>query len=200
MKCSIIIMVILMKYPNKIIKSGTKNIEYGNRGMTLEYDLNITNQYYLDNNIAVIYKKPTPIKVVNVEYNNNDHEIKKAFFEKPSTTDYNGIYKGKYIDFEAKEVQSSVSFPISNIHKHQLDHISKVIEHGAISFIIVRFKKINKTFYLSGKILIDYLNTNKKSSIPLEIFENSGHLIKENYNIRIDYIKIIDKLYFGGKE
>jgi len=188
-----------MKYPNKIIKTQTKNIDYANRGMNLEYDLNITNKYYLDKNIAIIYKKPTPIKVISVEYKNNDHEITKAYFEKPSTTDYNGIYKGVYIDFEAKEVENSKSFPISNIHKHQLEHIYKVIEHGGIAFIIVRFKKINKTYYLSGKILKDFLSINTKSSIPIELFENNGYLIKENYNIRVNYIDIIDKLYFGGQ-
>ena len=36
---------------------------YGNRGMVLESDINETNKYYLDNNIAVIYKKPTPVKI-----------------------------------------------------------------------------------------------------------------------------------------
>ncbi len=188
-----------MKYPNNIKKIENNNIDYANRGMSLEYDLNIANNYYIDNNIAIVYKKPTPIKVVDVEYTKKSHLITKAFFEKPSTTDYNGIYKGKYVDFEAKEIQNSNRFPISNIHKHQLEHISKVLEHGAISFIIVRFKKINKTFYLSGKILLDYISSNKVSSIPLTFFEEKGYIIKDDYLKRIDYIKIIDKLYFGGK-
>ncbi|MDD4624024.1 MAG: Holliday junction resolvase RecU [Bacilli bacterium] len=187
-----------MKYPTKIKTNNSKTINYANRGMSLENDLNITNKYYFDNNIGVIYKKPTPIKVVSVEYKNNDHEIKKAFYEKPSTTDYNGIYKGKYIDFEAKEVQSSKGFPISNIHKHQLEHIAKVIEHGAICFIIVRFKKLNKTFYLEGEKLINAINTLNSSSIPLDFFEKNGYIIKDNYNIRIDYLSIVNILYFGG--
>lgn len=41
---------------------------YSNRGMTLEADLNETNQYYLVNGIAVIHKKPTPVQIVNVDY------------------------------------------------------------------------------------------------------------------------------------
>lgn len=182
----------MMKYPNKIKKNGTKNINFANRGMSLEYDLNITNEYYKEKNIALIYKKPTPIKVINVEYNNNDHEITKAYFEKASTTDYNGIYKGKYIDFEAKEVNGRV-FPIANIHKHQLEHIYSIVEHGGIAFIIVRFKKLNETYYLDGKKLKNYLNTTSKSSIPLEVFVKDGFLIKDNYNIRVNYLDIIDK-------
>lgn len=37
--------------------------------MNLEDDINLTNKYILDNDIAVIHKKPTPIKVVKVDYN-----------------------------------------------------------------------------------------------------------------------------------
>ncbi|NLB39819.1 MAG: Holliday junction resolvase RecU, partial [Erysipelotrichaceae bacterium] len=32
-----------------------------NRGMNLEEDINISNQYYIDKDIAVITKRPTPI-------------------------------------------------------------------------------------------------------------------------------------------
>ena len=57
-----------MKYPNKIKKNNLNIPNYANRGMTLENDINITNEYYLENNIAVIYKKPTPIKVILCKY------------------------------------------------------------------------------------------------------------------------------------
>jgi recombination protein U len=96
-----------MNYPNKKEHSNKVCIEYGNRGMTLESDINSSNKYYLDNDIALIYKKPTPIKVVKVNYIKN--KITEGYYEVPSTTDYNGIYKGKYIDFEAKETKSKTS-------------------------------------------------------------------------------------------
>ena len=34
--------------------------------MVLEEDINATNEYYLTNDIAVIYKKPTPIKILKL--------------------------------------------------------------------------------------------------------------------------------------
>ena len=108
-----------MNYPNGIKVKQTKNIHYDNRGMSLESDLNITNQYYASNNIAFIYKKPTPIQITKVDFNNRHNVvIKEAFFKEPSTTDYNGLYNGKYIDFEAKESNISTSFSLNNIHKH----------------------------------------------------------------------------------
>src|SRR5574344_1255838 len=101
-----------------------KNLAYSNRGMVLEEDINVTNKYYLDNDIAVIYKKPTAITIVKAEYPTNKLAIiKEAYFKTPSTTDYNGIYKGKYIDFEAKETKNKTSFPLSNIHEHQIEHL-----------------------------------------------------------------------------
>lgn len=94
----------MITYPNNIKKNTKyKEKEYGNRGMTLEAELNDSNKYYLESNIAVIYKKPTPIKVVKQV----NEKIVKAYFEKPSTTDYNGLYKGKYVDFEAKETKNT---------------------------------------------------------------------------------------------
>jgi recombination protein U len=187
-----------MKYPNKIKKLHHNETNYANRGMTLENDLNLTNNYYLENNIAIIYKKATPIQVVKINYNNKKHPlIKEAYFQTPSTTDYNGVYHGKYIDFEAKETKNKTSFPLTNIHKHQLNHIEKVIEHGGISFIIVRWTTLNETYLLKGETLISYINNKKQKSIPLTFFKKEGYIIKENYQPRLDYLKIIDLIYIG---
>ena len=146
-----------MKYPNG--KSFTPNsikssvpITYGNRGMDLEQEINLSNEYYLEEDIAAIYKKPTPIKITEVDYKSKGKVITKAFFENPSTTDYNGIYKGKYIDFEAKETKLKTSFPLKNIHPHQIEHMMRVVKHGGICFLIVRFHVLNrKHSKFSGK-------------------------------------------------
>lgn len=188
-----------MNYPKAIKVNNTKNINYANRGMSLESDLNLTNAYYLQNNIAIIHKKPTPIKIVKVNFDlKKNAKINEAYFQLPSTTDYNGLYKGKYIDFEAKEVKNKKYFPISNINNHQIEHIRKIINHGGISFIIVRFTLLNKTFVLKGEDLINQININKLKSIPLSTFEELGFLIKEAYSPRLDYISIIDNIYLGG--
>ncbi len=180
-----------MNYPNGVNKL-TKNTSHSNRGMTLENDLNDTNNFYLINNKAVIYKKPTPITITKVDYPSRvEAVIKEAYFKTPSTTDYNGIYRGKYIDFEAKETRSE-SFPLSNIHAHQIEHLKKILEHGGISFLIVRFTLKNKTFLLKTEDLIDFINNNTRKSIPYDYFEKKGYLINDKYNPRVDYLSIID--------
>lgn len=169
-----------------------KTNTYANRGMMLERDINQSNKYYLDHNIALIYKKPTPIKVVKVEYPKN--VIKEAYFNEPSTLDYNGIYKGKYLEFDAKETQSNTSFPISNIHKHQLEHMKRVIYFGGITFLIVRFTKINETYILLGRELFNFIESNDRKSIPIYYFRKNGFLVELKYIPRLDYISIIDKI------
>ena len=45
-----------MNYPGNIKKGYKKTVNYANRGMDLENFINQANSYYVDNNIAVIYK------------------------------------------------------------------------------------------------------------------------------------------------
>lgn len=160
--------------------------------MTLESEINDSNKYYLEKDIAVIYKKPTPIKVVKQV----NEKITDAYFEKPSTTDYSGLYKGKYIDFEAKETKNNTSFPIKNIHPHQIKHLENVIKHQGICFLIVRFVNINETYLLFGTDFIQFIKTQTRKSIPLSYFKEKGHIIKDKLMPKVDYIKIIDK--YGG--
>lgn len=178
-----------------------KLISYANRGMALENDINLTNKYYLDKDIAIIHKKPTPIKVTKVSYTGPRKAlIKEGFYEMPSTTDYNGIYKAKYIDFDAKEVRNSTNFSLSNLHEHQIAHLVKVYKHGGISFLIVRFYGKNKTYLLETKSIMEFIDMEKRKSIPLSYFENFGYEIKEGYVPRLDYIKVVNNLYFSKKE
>ena len=184
-----------MNYPNGIKKRKTNNYtNYSNRGMNLENDLNITNEYYRNMDKAYIYKKPTPIKIVNVDYKSRKlATINEAYFVEPSTTDYNGIYKGKYIDFEAKETKNKTSFALDNIHPHQIIHLRNVINHNGIAFLIVRFTNLDYTFLLMAKDFFDYIDNNTRKSIPLSYFNEKAHLIKNKLQPRIDYLEIIDK-------
>ena len=183
---------------NHYYKLNKNKSNYANRGLNLENDINLANEYYKINDIAYIYKKPTPIKLVKVDY--KLAKIAEGYFDTPSTTDYNGIYKGKYIDFEAKETNSKTSFSMSNIHPHQIKHLINVARHGAISFLIVRFNKLSLTYFLSTKDLEFFIKNYERKSIPLSFFNKYGKIIKMKYQPRLDYIEIINNLYFGGNK
>ncbi len=184
----------MFNYPNKK-GNFIQKTKYSNRGMELEEDINFANKYYLNNDIAVIHKKPIPIQIVEVNYpSRSSAMITKAFYKTPSTTDYNGLWNGKYIDFEAKETNSATSFSLNNIHDHQIEHMQKILNHGGITFIIVRFKKIDRTFILPFKNFIffyDRANSGGRKSIKLSEFEEIAFELSFNYKIRLDYLNII---------
>ena len=73
------------------INENNEIVNYQNRGMELEHELNETNSYYKDNKIAVISKRPTPIKVVKCF----NKKISEAYFEEASTTENTLILKQK---------------------------------------------------------------------------------------------------------
>ena len=189
-----------MNYPSGITKTYNNQVNYKNRGMALEDDLNETNNYYLLNNIAVIYKKPTPITIAKVDFKSRDDAvIKEAYFKTPSTTDYNGIYKGKYIDFEAKETLNEKFFPLRNIHNHQIEHLRRIINHGGIAFLIIIFSKLNETYLIEAQKFINYVDNNTRASIPIAYIKENGYRLLEKFNPRLDYLKIIDNILYKGE-
>lgn len=183
-----------MKYPNNLEKTYKNPLSHKNRGMDLESDLNETNSYYRSIDKALIYKKPTPIGVTDVSYSPKGKIIERGYFKEPSTLDYNGLYKGKYIEYEAKVTQNKTAFPLANIHEHQIKHIESVIRHNGIVFLIV---KINSIVYLiKGEDFLDYIKEHERKSIPYEFINEYGYKIKYGYQPMLDYLKIVDEIYF----
>ena len=197
----------MINYPNgkKITNIQTKkqskssSFSSANRGMNLENDINKSNEYYEINQIAFITKRPTPINVVKVDYTKGA-KIIDAYFEKQSTTDYNGVYKGKYIDFEAKSTLSKTSFPLSNIYLHQIKHLQNVINAGGIAFFIIEFASFNEIFLVDAKIIIDFYQNNERKSIPYSYIKEKCSLLKQTLNPRIDYIEAVENIYFLNKQ
>lgn len=191
----------MIRYPNgsplppQKERAKTTVTSVANRGMGLEDDINISNQYYNDQNIALITKRPTPINIVKVDYTHGAR-ITDAYFEQQSTTDYNGVYKGRYLDFEAKSSNSKTSFPLSNISAHQIKHLKGVLFHGGIAFFIISFATLCEVYLLDAKFVIDFYEHGERKSIPLEVIKKEGVAIRQGYNPRLFYLEAVDKSYF----
>ena len=65
--------------------------------------------------------------------------------------------------------------------------------------MIIRFTLLNETYYLKSEDLFYFIKNEKRVSIPISYFKEKAYLIKDKYNPRCDFLKIIDYLYFGGK-
>lgn len=168
---------------------------YKNRGMFLENILNDSNTYYNSIDKCLIYKKPTPIKVLNVSYpTNKSHLINKAVYSSISTLDYNGIYKGKYIEYDAKECHNKTSFPLSNIKEHQVLHMRKAIKQGGIIFLIIFMN--NEFFLMKGEDILDFIDKSTRKSIEFSYIKEKGYKIIESYTPRLKYLDAVDNAYF----
>ncbi|MBD5445928.1 MAG: Holliday junction resolvase RecU [Mycoplasma sp.] len=121
---------------------------YANRGMYLEELINKTIEYYSSNEIAFFEKRFLPIKILNKL---DDNFIRGKLLKK-SYVDYCGVYKGKYISFEAKQTNNDF-FLLSQIKEHQIKHIIKINSFGGISFVIVHFYNSSRTFLISYDVL-----------------------------------------------
>lgn len=170
-------------------------IEFGKRGMNFEEEINQTNDYYLNHQMAVIHKKPTPVQIVKVDYPRRSAAvIKEAYFRQASTTDYNGVYQGYYLDFEAKETKNKTSFPLSNFHEHQIQHMKNCQQQNGITFVLLWFSSLKRCFFLSGEELFVFWNQQKtgKKSIPLTSLEKLSYEIPIGVAPRVPYLQAVD--------
>ncbi|WP_155287181.1 Holliday junction resolvase RecU [Lacticaseibacillus zhaodongensis] len=172
---------------------------YGGRGMTLEDELNASNAYYLQIGKAVVHKKPTPIQIVRVDYPARSKAvIKEGYFKTPSTTDYNGVYRGYYIDFEAKETKNKASFPLKNFHQHQIDHMRACLLQGGVCFVVMRFAVLHRLFVYPASPVIsawDAAQVQKaRKSITLPEIEQHGFEVKPQLSPAVPYLDGVDWL------
>ncbi|WP_341961294.1 Holliday junction resolvase RecU [Planococcus maritimus] len=180
------------------VQKKKKDVSFSNRGKTLEDELNETNSFYLHRGLAVIHKKPVPVQIVRVEYPSRSAAvIREAYFQAPSTTDYNGLWQGRYIDFEAKETEIRTSFPLKNIHEHQVHHMADIIRHGGLSFLIIRFSSLDRYFVLPFETLETYWNrmiAGGRKSMTLAEVEEASIEVKPGAFPRIDYLSVLHQL------
>lgn len=127
----------------------------GLRGSVLEEMINYTNQKYRDKKLALIQKIPTPI--TPVRFDKNTRHITLAYFEQKSTVDYIGAVQGIPVCFDAKECAVD-TFPLQNIHPHQVEFMKAYEEQGGISFLLIYYSHRQECYYLRFAEMMKYWN------------------------------------------
>ena len=117
----------------------------GLRGSTLEDFINLSNEKYLSSGLAVIQKIPTPIKPIKID--KDSRHITLAYFDQKSTVDYIGVVQGIPVCFDAKETTVD-TFPLTNIHPHQITFMENFEKQHGISFIILYFSARDEFYYI----------------------------------------------------
>ena len=117
----------------------------GLRGSTLEEFINHTNERYTEMGLALIQKIPTPITPVKIDQEHR--HITLAYFDKISTVDYIGAVQGIPVCFDAKECKAD-TFPLQNVHEHQVDFMEKFEKQGGISFLLIYYSTRDELYYM----------------------------------------------------
>lgn len=163
-----------------------------NMGMNFEKDITKCCDYYRENMIADIYKRPTPIKVVKMS-KTHPGMIEEAYFQEKSTTDFVGIYKGKYIDFECKETIHDL-VPYSMIREQQFRHLKTIIEMGGIGFFLVSFKTAQEVYLIDAKKILEEVEKKNHPGFKRTYFIENGIKVERSYNPPYKLIEAIDEM------
>ena len=153
---------------------------YQNKGMYLESIIDRTINFYNSNDIGWFDKRTVPIKIAST---NNNHVT--GYLKEKSQSDYYGIFESKMYDFEAKQTNDDF-FNINNIKKHQILHLIRMKENGAVVFLIVYFNKYD-TFF---KVEIDQIISSKKKRIKYSSFIENATELKIVFPGIIDILNI----------
>lgn len=202
-----------IKYPNgktyeEVVKDEKKEgiikrkrnglADRANMGMHLENDVIKSCDYYRNLGIASIYKRPTPIRVYKVD-KSNPNKIIEAHFDQKSTTDFVGVYRSKYIDFECKETKED-TLHFQNIRPQQVTHLDLVLKLGGIGFFVVSFTQRNEVYLLDAHFIVDRILKEKShQGFKRNFFIENGILIKQGFTPRLYILDAIDKAYFNSQ-
>ncbi len=170
----------------------TKWNSRGLRGSLLEEMINYTNEEYRNQKIALIQKIPTPITPVEIDQ--ETRHITLAYFDQQSTVDYIGAVQGIPVCFDAKECESD-TFPLSNVHEHQIRFMQEMEEQEGIAFLLLYYPKRSKAFYLPFRDFYRFyvrMKEGGRKSFRLEEIDPSFEIPIRN-GLYIHYLEGIQK-------
>lgn len=164
----------------------------GLRGSTLEELVNITNEKYRANRLALIQKVPTPIKPIQID--SASRHITLAYFEQKSTVDYIGAVQGIPVCFDAKECATS-TFPLANVHEHQVRFMQEFEQQGGVSFLLLFFKSLDVFYYLPFRKLLEFWeraeNGGRKSFLYEEL--DPHYQISTHNGVMVHYLELLSR-------
>ena len=170
---------------------GTWNTR-GLRGSALEDIINRSNDSYREKKLALIQKVPTPIPPISID--KESRHITLAYFDQKSTVDYIGAVQGIPVCFDAKECAVE-TFPLHNIHPHQIAFMREFEEQGGISFIILSYTVKNEIYYLPFDEILRFwtrMEEGGRKSFTYEEVDKSWQ-IRSCRDIFVHYLEMIQK-------
>ena len=168
-------------------------IAAGNRGMDFESEITETNLYYREKGLALFDKRPTPINVVKVDYTHGP-KITEAYFKLPSTTDYNGIYRNRYIDFDRFNIEDYGSkMEVRNALESFLKWYKKFTKHHTYNVKFTEFVVVGK--HLGGTIDCGIDGWKDPNKVIFVDYKTSGDFYLTQFLQLAAYVMIYEEVY-----
>ncbi len=164
----------------------------GLRGSTLEEMINHTNEVYREKKLALIQKVPTPITPMNID--KETRHITLAYFDQKSTVDYIGVVQGIPVCFDAKECAVS-TFPLQNVHEHQVRFMGEFEEQGGVAFIILHWTAVDEIDYIPFDELYRFwkrMLDGGRKSFTYEEMDHSWR-IGHHRDVLVHYLEMIQR-------
>ena len=164
----------------------------GLRGSAFEEWINRTNEVYEENKLCLIQKVPTPITPIKMDQ--QSRHITLAYFEKKSTVDYIGVVQGLPVCFDAKECHTD-TFPLQNIHDHQVEFMKHFEEQEGIAFILICFTARDEFYYLRYRELENFWERARqggRKSIRREELDEGYFFVRKNV-LMVPYLDKLQK-------
>lgn len=165
----------------------------GLRGSTLEDLINRTIEQYSEKGLAVIQKVPTPITPVQID--KNTRHITLAYFDKKSTVDYIGAVQGIPVCFDAKECAAD-TFPLQNIHAHQVEFMGAFEKQNGISFLLLYFTHRNLYYYMRYEEMMKFwhrMEDGGRKSFLLSELDETFFLPEKRNGIFVPFLEGIQR-------
>ena len=143
----------------------------GLRGSTLEEFINRTNEIYQENGLALIQKIPTPITPINI-----------------------GAVQGIPVCFDAKECNTD-TFPLANIHEHQVAFMENFEKQGGVSFFLLSFTKRDEFYYLRLDMLLEFWKRAKEGGRKSFRYEelDPEYFLPRQRGVLVPYLDALQK-------
>ena len=164
----------------------------GLRGSALEEMISRTNERYLEKHLALIQKIPTPITPVKMD--KEHRHITLAYFEQRSTVDYIGAVQGIPVCFDAKECAVQ-TFPLQNVHEHQIRFMEEFEAQGGIAFILLHFTAEDEIYYLPFADICRFWKRMKDGGRKSFTYEevDKGFRVHAHRDILVHYLETLQR-------
>ena len=164
----------------------------GLRGSTLEELINRTNEKYMENELALMQKIPTPITPIRID--KEHRHITLAYFDQKSTVDYIGAVQGIPVCFDAKECAAD-TFALQNIHEHQVGFMERFEGQGGISFLLIYYSHRNLFYYLTLQQLLVFWKSAKEGGRKSFRFEelDPQYCLPKKQGVLVPYLDMLQK-------